>query len=269
MGAKMGAKMDYETLLVKESIGGLTITINRTQQKNALNNVLLKEINLVLDRVEKDPGYKMVVLEGQSGIFCTGQDFAEVAQAAVSRDQASEISRENMESNPYMNTLKRFTLFPGVVISVVDGEATAGGVGFAAASDLVIATSRARFSLSECLWGLLPAIVMPFLIRRVGFQPAYRMALTTIPVAAQEAHEICLVDEINETPQESIRRLWLRLSKVENSTIKYLKQFAGKMWPIDEQMQRTAVSESMQRFTHPGTLQNIKNYLQYKKFPWE
>lgn len=256
--------MEYETLLVKESIGGLTITINRPGQKNALNYTLLREINRVLDRTEENPEYRIVVLQGQPGIFCTGQDFEEVTRVA-----AAENRQESINSNPYMNTLKRFTQTPRVVISVVDGQATAGGVGFAAASDLVIATSRARFNLSECLWGLLPAIVMPFLIRRVGFQVAYRMALTTMPVPAREAYEIHLVDEINETPQESIRRLWLRLSKLENSTIKYLKQFAGKMWMIDEEMERTAVSETLQRFSDPGTILNIKNFLDHKKFPWE
>jgi polyketide biosynthesis enoyl-CoA hydratase PksH len=257
--------MEYETIIVKESDWGLTITLNRPGQRNSLNRILLNEINRVLDAADKESGCRIVVLEGLPGIFCSGQDFEE-ASALVSE---KELNLAEPASNPYLETLKRFTSTSTVLISVIDGQALAGGVGLAAASDLVIATPRSQFALSEALWGLLPAIVMPFLIRRVGFQVAYRMALTTMPVSAREAYEIHLVDEISETPGDTIRRWWLRLSKVEDSTVRDLKQFAGKMWFITRQMEETAVSESLQRFSHPRVIQNMTNYFKHKIFPWD
>ena len=93
----------------------------------------------------------------------------------------------------YMDTLRRITLFSKVVISCVDGQVLAGGVGLVACSDLVIATSKAEFGLSEALWGLLPAMVLPYLIRKVGVQKAYFMTLTTIRISVEEAkrYESC------------------------------------------------------------------------------
>jgi polyketide biosynthesis enoyl-CoA hydratase PksH len=257
--------MEYETIIVKESEWGSTITLNRPEQRNSLNRIVLKEINQVLEAAENDPNCRIVILEGLPGIFCSGQDFEELPTAVTS----TEINQESINSNPYMNTLKRFTLMSRVVISVVDGQVTAGGVGLTAASDLVIATPRSQFALSEALWGLLPAIVMPFLIRRVGFQVAYRMALTTLPVSAREAYETHLVDEVSETPWESIRRWGLRLSHLEETSIIHMKQFAHQVWPISEDIEKLVVSHSLECFSNPGVIQSISNYLKYKKFPWE
>lgn len=253
--------MKYETMEVNETFHGITITMNKPEKGNPINNTLLAEINRVLDLAEKDPNTRVVVLESQGGVFCTGLDFEEVAQAGE--------TAAHQQSNPYMQTLKRFTLTPKVIISVVDGQAMAGGVGFAAASDLAIATSKSRFGVSEALWGLLPAVVTPFLIRRVGFQAAYRMALTTMPISAQQAYEIHLIDEISDTPGECVRQFWLRLSKLEESTITNLKHYFRKMWLITEQMEETAVSEIRRLLAQPKVLQDITNYVKYRKFPWE
>jgi polyketide biosynthesis enoyl-CoA hydratase PksH len=257
--------MEYETIIVKESDWGLTITLNRPGQRNSLNRIMLKELNQVLEAAEKDPNCRIVILEGLPGIFCSGQDFEEAPALAPGK----EPTLAKLPSNPYLETLKRFTSTSKVLISMIDGQAMAGGVGLAAASDLVIATPRSQFVLSEALWGLLPAIVMPFLIRRVGFQVAYRMALTTMPVSAREAYETHLVDEVCETPRESIRRWGLRLSNLEETTITHMKQFANQVWPISEDIERLVVSHSLERFSDPRVIQNISNYLKYKKFPWE
>ena len=60
-----------------------------------------------------------------------------------------------------MALLKRLTLTPKVVVACIDGKVIAGGVGIAAAADLVVATPRSEFSLSEALWGMLPCCVVP------------------------------------------------------------------------------------------------------------
>jgi polyketide biosynthesis enoyl-CoA hydratase PksH len=271
--------MEYKTIMVNQSLEGIKITMNRAERQNSLNRTLLEEINRVLNQAEKKPDCRMVILEGQSGIFCTGQDFEEVSSYASKKKNHREIPEQEknnhpgqakqVPADPYMETLKRFTSIPKVVISVIDGLTIAGGVGLAAASDLVIATSRSRFSLSEALWGLLPAIVFPFLVRRVGFQAAYRMMLTTMPLSASEAHTLHLIDEISEDPRERVRQLWLRLSKLNDSTIKAAKQFARKMWVIDDQMEEMAVMESRQRFSDPQAIRNITNFVKYKKLPWD
>lgn len=256
--------MQYETIQVKESLGRLTITIDRPEQRNSINDTFLKEINEVLDLAEQDSNCRVVLLEGQNGVFCTGMDFEKVTQEAQVQHPV-----KTPQVGSYMETIRRFTLTPRVIISIIDGEVMAGGVGLAAASDLAIATPRSRFSLSEALWGLIPAMVTPYLIRRVGFQAAYRMTLTTLAITAQEAWEAHLIDEISETPQDNVQRWWLRLSKLEETTIKTIKQFFRNMWIINRPMEEMAVNETARLSSDPGVIENIVNYVKYQKFPWD
>jgi polyketide biosynthesis enoyl-CoA hydratase PksH len=168
-----------------------------------------------------------------------------------------------------MSTIKRLTLEPRLIVSIVDGRAMAGGIGLVAASDWVIATPRSQFSLSEALWGLLPAMVAPYLIRRVGFQTAFRMTLTTLPISAQEAWTAHLVDEVSEHPLDNLRRLWLRVSKLETATVKNVKAYFREMWLISEQMEELAVAETNRLAADPVVIRNITDYIEFQKFPWD
>lgn len=254
---------EFKTILVKISEGCVTVRFNRLPKRNSINGALIKEINTVLDYVENDAACGMVVLEGQQGVFCTGMDFEEVAAAASVNHEAGK--RAAMQ---YMNLLKRFSLFPKVIIAKIDGQVVAGGVGIAAASDLVIATPGSHFSLSEALWGLLPAMVIPYLIRRTGYQKAYALTLTTMPLAARDALAIHLVDELSEEPDTSIRRLSQRFSRLEQSTVVNVKRYFRKMWLITDEMEETAATESFRLMSDATVVKNIENYAKYGKFPW-
>lgn len=256
--------MQYETIRVQESPGRVTITIDRPQRRNAINDAFLRELNAALDVAERDSDCRVVVLEGKDGTFCTGMDFETVSEGARERHQARADG-----VNGYMETIRRFTLTPKIVVSIVDGEAMAGGVGLVAASDLAVATPRSRFSLSEALWGLLPAMVTPYLIRRVGFQVAYRMTLTTLGLSADEACKAHLVDEVSERPLDTLHRWWLRVSKLEETTIKTMKQFFREMWIIDQAAEQRAVAETARRASDPQVIANIVNFVQKNRFPWE
>lgn len=263
--------MDYKTIIVKESMGGLIVTIDRVSARNSLNTMMLAELNHVLDLAEQDPGCGFVALQGQQGIFCTGMDFQEVSES----DAAGEIERlaaqsgQDLTANPFMAILKRFTLSPKIIIALVDGVVMAGGVGFVAASDLAIATPRSSFTVSEALWGLLPAVVAPFLVRRVGFQAAYRMALSTATVTAARAESIALVDDVCDDPLDCLHRYVLRLSKLKESTVGNLKRYFRDMWFVDEKMETRAVSEISHLLTQPDVLETIVNYVKFKRLPWE
>ncbi len=257
---------NFDTILAKESPFGLTVTLNRPERRNSLNALLIQELSQVLDIAEQNPEWKFVVLEGQQGLFCTGMDLESYAASALPADADAENADSSAQ---YMNLIRHFTLIPKIIISHVDGEVTAGGVGLAAASDLVIATPRSQFALSEALWGLLPAMVTPCLIRRIGFWNAYQMTLTTKTISAHEAYEMHLADEITESPKDSIRRLWLRLRRLDHKTVGNIKQYFRKMWIITEQTEKTAVSETSRLMADPGVRKNIENYVRHRKFPWE
>lgn len=256
--------MHYQTLLVADMPHGLSVTLNRIEHKNTLNLKLIEELNDLLCQVEKNRSCRIILLRGQQGTFCFGMDFQElISQIPANKEAIQHFALQ------YMNLLKRLSLSPKLIVSEIDGQVMAGGVGIVAASDLVIATLRSQFSLSEALWGLLPANVLPYLIRRVGFQKAFLMTLTTQTLLAQDAHTINLVDELTDEPQEALRKFTLRINRLDEQTIKDLKFYFRKMWIINETMEQTAVQELARLVQEPRIQNNIKRFVEQGKFPWE
>lgn len=260
--------MQYETLLVARNDHEVSITLNRLDDNNSINNLLLQEINQVFDMIESEPYVKTVMLKGQNGLFCSGMDFNEATEGSSIQPGQGQLKADN-SSTLYMETIKRLSLLSRITVSLVDGQVTAGGIGLLAASDLVIATPRSRFSLSEALWGLLPACVSPYLIRRIGFQNAYRMTLTTIPVDAGQAKDISLVDEVAEEPYKVARRYLQRMMRLELSTIGNLKNFFREMWIINEDMENFALTEIDRLRNQPQIQENLRNFIEFQRFPWE
>jgi polyketide biosynthesis enoyl-CoA hydratase PksH len=137
-----------------------------------------------------------------------------------------------------------------------------------AASDIVIASNAATFGLSEMLFGLLPACVMPFLIKRIGVQKAQWMTLITQGISAERAYEIGLVDEVSDNPSDALRRNLLRLTRLETDTILNLKDYMSKLWIISEQTQKIAVDKITALTASEKVQHNIKNFIQNGIFPW-
>jgi polyketide biosynthesis enoyl-CoA hydratase PksH len=251
----------FETLDVRSDSDVLTVGIDRVPQQNAINGTFLEEMHAVLDEAERLPDCRQVVIHGASGVFCTGMDFADATgspQSVAERGGAE-----------FLGLLKRLTTVPRVVVSVVDGRATGGGVGIAAASDFVVATPRAVFSLPEALWGLLPCCVLPFLIRRVGFQPAYAMGLSTLPVTAEQAYRIHLADELSAEPEHYLRRLRQRVSKLDDATIGAMKRYQRGLWFLSEETERAAIAEFTRLMSSPDVRERIAGFVTAQVLPWE
>ena len=251
----------FSTLKVASQRGVLTLTMDRPAANNSIDPVMLHELSHAFQMVATDPATKVTVLAGSATHFCTGMDFEAARQG---------MGNPTTDDNPkaYYALLKQIATCPQVVVAKVDGLANAGGIGFVAASDLVIASHKAAFGLSEALFGLLPACVMPFLIKRVGSQKAQWMTLTTQAITAQRAYEIGLVDEVGDNTADMLRKAMLRLTKLDTETIKTLKDYMAKLWIINQETERLAV-ETITALTQSEKVQhNIKNYVEKGIFPW-
>lgn len=256
--------MEPRTLRVSRQRESLRVVIDRPERNNSINALLLEELHAVLDHAEREPDLRMVVLEGAGPVFCSGMDFAD---AAGSNRAGDDLATQGGEA--FYGLLKRFTTIPRIVVCVVDGRVTGGGVGLAAASDFVYATERSSFALPEALWGLLPCCVMPFLVRRIGFQPAYSMTMSTLPVTAARAAQVNLVDELLEDAEPALRRLAGRLTKIDDSVIADGKRYFEKMWLPAEQLEHTAVTEFARLMASPVVQHRIANFANHQLMPWE
>jgi polyketide biosynthesis enoyl-CoA hydratase PksH len=229
--------MGYQSILVRSSGKVVTLTLNRPREHNALNRAMLEEIQAAMDAAESDAPVRAIVVEGQAGTFCTGLDFQNVL--------ASRSDRATVEAGArlYFRTLERFSRSSKIVAVRVDGRVQAGGVGLVAASDFAVCSERSIFQLSEAVLGLMPANLMPFLVRRIGYQQSYLLTLTARVIDARRAAEISLVDEVSAAPEENLRRFLVRLEHVPAKTVDAIKGYFRRLLPLPADSERLAVSQ--------------------------
>lgn len=223
---------------VREAV--LTIRMTRPERGNGIDAELLDGIGAALDEAGRREAVRLVVLTGGDGVFCTGMDFG-------SAEQRPGGSFED-GARRYLGLLARLESSPFVTVASVDGRAIGGGVGLAAACDLVWATERSRFSLPELLWGLLPYSVFPYLRRRVGAQGARALTLSTLPWTADHALRRGLIDETLERPEAQLRQLAGRAGRIGRETIAEAKRYASRfdeIGPADRDFAARAFAERM------------------------
>jgi 3-carboxymethyl-3-hydroxy-acyl-[acp] dehydratase len=151
----------------------------------------------------------------------------------------------------------------------VRGKANAGGIGFVAASDIVLADDTAQFSLSELLFGLYPACVLPFLVRRVGFQKANYLTLMTQPISAKLACEWGLVDALEPVSEVLLRRHLQRLRRLSKTAIRRYKTYVSRISVPLQDLRSAAVAANREILSDASNLQAITQYVEQGIFPWE
>lgn len=252
----------FETIRVRLEEDICFIQIHRPESNNAINNRLIEELTDALGSCEDDA--KVVVLEGLPQVFCSGADFKEI-QIRL------EDGRPNQAQSPEPLYDLWYRLASGPFISVahVRGRANAGGVGFVAACDIVLSEEKAAFSLSELLFGLMPACVMPFLVRRVGFAKANYLTLMTQPIPGKQAMEWGLVDVCEENSENLLRKQLLRLRRLGKDGITRYKRYASGLDNALETSKSRALEANVEVFSDPENLSRIARYVKTGKFPWE
>jgi methylglutaconyl-CoA hydratase len=179
----------YETLKyeIKDSI--ITIWLNRPEVHNAFNDTMLAELVDILEEVDESDEIRVVIFTGEGKSFSAGADLNWMKKMV---DYTYE---ENLEDSLMISRVfyKIYTLNKPV-IAAVNGAAIGGGMGFVGASDIVIASDRAKLSLSEVRIGVVPACISPYLIKRVGEGVLKELFISGMRIDADRALDIKLVN---------------------------------------------------------------------------
>jgi polyketide biosynthesis enoyl-CoA hydratase PksH len=255
----MLTETSYETINVRFQDSICFLQIDRAEANNTINDLLVQECNDVLSECEASAS--VIVLSGSPEVFCYGADFNAIASRKPHEQDAGP--------GPLYDLWLRMATGPYVTISHVRGKANAGGVGFVAASDIVLADESAQFSLSELLFGLYPACVLPFLIRRIGFQKAHYLTLMTQPITAKQAHEWGLVDAVEPQSEVLLRRHLQRLRRLSKTAIRRYKNYMSRINVPLQDLKSTAVAGNREVFCDTANLQAITRYVERGLFPWE
>lgn len=252
----------YATLRVRSDEGVCFVQIYRPDAANAIDACLIDELGAVLRACEADA--KVVVLEGLHDVFCSGADFREIR---MHLDDG--LAPDERHPGLLYELWRRLAHGPYISIAHVRGRASAGGVGFVAACDLVLCDERATFSLSELLFGVMPACVQPFLVRRIGVAKANYMTLTTQPVPAAQAAAWGLADVCDANVDDVLRMHLLRLRRLDPAAIARYKRYAAVLDRSLAEAKQHAVAANIEVFSDPRNLRNITRFVTTGRFPWE
>ncbi|MCB1771215.1 MAG: enoyl-CoA hydratase/isomerase family protein [Candidatus Competibacteraceae bacterium] len=247
-----------EALLMRRRGRALIATLNRAEVHNALDGATVEALNQALDQVEMDTELRLLVIAGQPGVFCTGTDFT-----ALSGNRETEPEAIAAAARRYYRLLARFTTSSCLIACQIDGRAQAGGLGLVAACDYAFCTPRSTFNLPEVLLGLVPAVVLPFLMRRIGWQRAYGLALTARTLDAVQALTLGLVDEVNADGEESLRRLLLSMNRTPAVSLQAAKRYGQELWPLAAATEERAVARISGLLADPAALDTIRALQQH------
>lgn len=167
------------------------LTLNRPDVRNAFNDGTIAELTWWADSVASDAGVRAVVLAGAGASFCAGADLEWMRRMAgyshqQNLDDASDMAR-------MFHSLDRL---PMPVVGRVHGAALGGGTGLAAICDIVVAADDAVFGLTEVRLGLIPAVIAPFVIGKIGRSAARELFLTGARFGADRARALGLVHAV-------------------------------------------------------------------------
>ena len=184
----------------------LHVTLNRPESRNAMSLQMVAELQQVLRAAEATAGspdaVRVVVLRGEGGHFCSGADLKDMANARMRSmqrvDQPIDCEPDPMAgvNAAFGHLCVAYAQTPLAVVAVLEGTVMGGGLGLACVADVAIASESASFRLPETALGVVPAQIAPFLVERLGYSQARRLAVTGARLDAAAALHIGLVHEV-------------------------------------------------------------------------
>jgi len=181
----------YSCILVEKRGEVLVITLNRPEIGNAFNSELIGELTDVFGSIKDE--VRAIVLTGAGKVFCAGADLNWMKRMAEFTEDENYADARAMDQ-----MFHTIDVCSKPVVTKVNGAAIAGGMGFLGVSDVVIASKAAKFGFTEVNLGIIPAVVSPYVMPKIGYSQTRSLFLSAEIFSAEKAKEIGLVHEIVE-----------------------------------------------------------------------
>ncbi len=243
------------------------ILINRPEKRNALSPTLVSDLKTAFRAAYDDPNCKVIILRASGKAFCAGADLQYIM------DLQSYSYEENYADSQSLKEL--FLLMhrgPKVIVGQIEGAALAGGCGLAALCDISVATPAATFGYTEVKIGFIPAMVMVFLLRKMGEGNARLLLLTGQIVAAEEAcslgliNEVAAEDQIHARVQNIAEQLVLQASSNSLSLIKSMIPMVQQL-SLEEALD-FAAAENVKARSSEDCRHGISSFLNKTPISW-
>jgi methylglutaconyl-CoA hydratase len=166
------------------------VVLNRPEKRNALDSATLGALATTLAQYAADATVRVLQLTGAGKVFCAGADLAEM-QAQVHASEAENLAH----ARTLAGVLSALESFPKPTLARVNGDGYGGALGLIAACDIVVVVESAKFAFTEVRLGIIPAVVSPFVLGKIGEHAALRYFLTAETMSAATLREIGLAHE--------------------------------------------------------------------------
>ncbi len=184
--------MHFTRILYETRSRRAIITMNRPEKRNALDDIMVAELTTAFIQAGRDQNVKVILLHGAGNAFCAGADLDYLSRLAK-----YDLEENRSDSGKLANLFRTMYELRKPIIAVVNGPALAGGCGIASVCDFIIASEEhATFGYTEVRIGFIPAIVMMFLVKRIGEGKARELVLRGNVLKAHEAAQVGLVGSV-------------------------------------------------------------------------
>lgn len=241
------------------------VTLNRPEVRNAFNEHVIAELTEWTTSVPGS-GARVAILAGAGKAFCAGADLTWMSKmVAYSRE---ENERDAMAMSAMFNALDSL---PIPLIGRVHGAALGGGTGLAAVCDIVVAADGAVFGFTEAKLGILPAVISPFAVRKIGISAARELFLTAARFSATRAKELGLVHavtsnaELDPAIDAYARELLTSGPEAIAGAKRMITAVAGR--PPSEVAHVTAQTIAKHRVSKEGQ-EGMRAFLEKRQAPW-
>ena len=258
--------MAYQFLTVKRDGPVEYLTLNRPEVRNAFNEHVIAELARWAETIQQPREVRVVVLGGAGKAFCAGADIEWMARTVHYTKQ------QNLEDAvAAARMLGALDTLPVPLVGRVQGAALGGGAGLAAVCDVVVAEDRAVFGFTEVKLGILPAVISPFALAKIGRGAARELFLTGARFSAARAREIGLVHSVvPENELDAAVTAYVReFLAAGPAAIAAAKALIRDVWgrPVEDARQITANALAARRVSAEGQ-EGLKAFLEKRKPSW-
>jgi methylglutaconyl-CoA hydratase len=242
------------------------LTLNRPDVRNAFNDDVIAELTAWARAAAADAALRVVVLSGAGKVFSAGADANWMARMVnYSRDDNVQDATRMAEMFMALDTV------PAAVVGRIHGAALGGGAGLAAVCDIAIAEDTAIFGFTETRLGILPAVISPYVLPKIGSSAARELFLTGMRFSAERAKEIGLVHEVVPAGEldAAVQRYVTELLAAAPTAVAAAKALIPRVWgrsPRDA-MAITAEAIAAQRVSPEGQ-DGLKAFLEKRQPRW-
>ena len=257
----------YETIL-REDIGYTAIvTLNRPEVHNAFNPLMIEELTTIFKYMGNDATVRAIILTGKGKSFSAGADIKYMQR---SKDFSYEENREDAFSlEQLFNTIY---LSPKPVIGRINGAAFGGGIGLISVCDIVVAVKTAKMAFSEVNLGILPAVISPYIIPKIGFSNAARFFLSGERFDAIKAHKIGLIHELVSDITELDQKIADILDQLLISSpaaMASIKQLLARNRDMEfQELRKYCISQIAELRTSDEGKEGLKAFLEKRSAKW-